>query len=72
MPAPITKEVLSEIFRAYTSQETEVPSIAALKALADASGISIQAIKNRYEEYYKAVGNEDDPFAPFGGPVELE
>ena len=72
MTAPITKEVLSEILRAYISEEPGVPSIAALKALADASGMSVQAIKSRYEEYYKAAGNEDDPFAPFGGPVELE
>jgi hypothetical protein len=68
MPAPLTNDVISEILRAYIAEEPGVPSVAALKGLADASETSVQAVKNRYLALYQAAGNEDDPFAPLGGP----
>jgi hypothetical protein len=70
MPAPLTSDVLSEILRAYATKEPGVPSHAALKGLADASEISVEAVKNRYLALYKAAGNEDDPLAPFGGSIQ--
>jgi hypothetical protein len=68
MPASLTAPVLSEILRAYVAKESGVPSVAALKGLADSSETSVQAVKNRYLALYMAAGNEDDPFAPLGGP----